>query len=136
MAAKLFGINYPKVPAISKYRLEGFPVERLMRFVTPLNQDVEIIIRDRPGTRLSVECLSQLRERNRGRLMRPCIAIYILAEGIREEAARTIGAPNSAAFNFIHGLADFVSSRRIKTSSAASGSGGAGRSSRIRIPGT
>jgi predicted XRE-type DNA-binding protein len=46
-AAEMLGINQPKVSALSKYRLEGFSVERLMRFLTSLNQDVEIIIRDR-----------------------------------------------------------------------------------------
>ena len=50
-AAELLGINQPKISALSKYRLEGFSVERLMRFLTSLNKDVEIIIRDRPGTR-------------------------------------------------------------------------------------
>jgi len=50
-AAELLGINQPKVSALSKYRLEGFSVERLMRFLTSLNQDVEIIIRNRPRTR-------------------------------------------------------------------------------------
>jgi predicted XRE-type DNA-binding protein len=50
-AAELLGINQPKVSALSKYRLEGFSVERLMRFLTALNQDVEIIIRNRARTR-------------------------------------------------------------------------------------
>src|SRR5947209_3036557 len=50
-AAELLGINQPKVSALSKYRLEGFSVERLMRFLTSLNQDVEIIIRNKPRTR-------------------------------------------------------------------------------------
>lgn len=50
-AAELLGINQPKVSALSKYRLEGFSVERLMRFLTALNQDVEIIIRNRPRAR-------------------------------------------------------------------------------------
>jgi predicted XRE-type DNA-binding protein len=50
-AADLLGINQPKVSALSKYRLGGFSVERLMRFLTSLNQDVEIIIRNRPRTR-------------------------------------------------------------------------------------
>ena len=50
-AAELLGINQPKVSALSKYRLEGFSVERLMRFLTLLNQDVEIIIRNRLRTR-------------------------------------------------------------------------------------
>src|SRR5271165_2852016 len=43
-AAELLGINQPKVSALSKYRLNGFSVERLMRFLTALNQDVEIVI--------------------------------------------------------------------------------------------
>jgi predicted XRE-type DNA-binding protein len=50
-AAEMLGINQPKVSALSKYRLEGFSVERLMRFLTSLNQDVEIIIRNRPRAR-------------------------------------------------------------------------------------
>jgi predicted XRE-type DNA-binding protein len=50
-AAELLGINQPKVSALSKYRLEGFSVERLMRFLTSLNQDIEIIIRNRPRAR-------------------------------------------------------------------------------------
>ena len=50
-AAELLGINQPKVSALSKYRLEGFSVERLMRFLTSLNQDVEIVIRNRPRAR-------------------------------------------------------------------------------------
>ena len=50
-AAELLGINQPKVSALSKYRLVGFSVERLMRFLTSLNQDVEIVIRDRPRAR-------------------------------------------------------------------------------------
>jgi predicted XRE-type DNA-binding protein len=50
-AAALLGINQPKVSALSKYRLEGFSVERLMRFLTALDQDVEIVIRHKPRTR-------------------------------------------------------------------------------------
>jgi predicted XRE-type DNA-binding protein len=50
-AAVLLGINQPKVSALSKYRLNGFSVERLMRLLTALNQDIEIIIRNRPRAR-------------------------------------------------------------------------------------
>ena len=50
-AAELLGINQPKISALAKYRLEGFSVERLMRFLTSLNQDVEIIIRNKPRAR-------------------------------------------------------------------------------------
>ena len=50
-AAQLLGVNQPKVSALSKYRLEGFSVERLLRFLTSLDQDIEIIIRHKPRTR-------------------------------------------------------------------------------------
>jgi predicted XRE-type DNA-binding protein len=50
-AAGQLGINQPKVSALSQYRLEGFSVERLIRFLTSLDQDVEIIIRNKPRTR-------------------------------------------------------------------------------------
>jgi predicted XRE-type DNA-binding protein len=50
-ASQQLGINQPKISALSKYRLQGFSVERLMRFLTLLNQDVEIVIRNKPGNR-------------------------------------------------------------------------------------
>jgi predicted XRE-type DNA-binding protein len=50
-AAQVLGVNQPKISALSKYRLQGFSVERLMRFLTALDQDVEIIIRHKPRTR-------------------------------------------------------------------------------------
>lgn len=50
-AARVLGINQPKVSALSTYRLEGFSVERLMRFLVALDQDVEIVIRHKPRTR-------------------------------------------------------------------------------------
>ena len=50
-AARLLGINQPKVSALSNYRLEGFSVERLMHFLNALDQDVEIVIRSKPSSR-------------------------------------------------------------------------------------
>ena len=50
-AARVLGINQPKISALSKYRREGFSVERLMRFLVALDQDVEIVIRHKPRTR-------------------------------------------------------------------------------------
>lgn len=50
-AAHQLGINQPKVSALLNYRLEGFSVERLMHFLTALDQDVEIVIRDKPRSR-------------------------------------------------------------------------------------
>jgi len=46
--ATLLDISQPKVSAILNYRLDGFSVEKLMEFVTALNQDIEILIRPRP----------------------------------------------------------------------------------------
>ena|SRR6266550_3582281 len=50
-AARQLGINQPKISELSNYKLEGFSVERLMRFLTLLDQDIEIIIRNKPRTR-------------------------------------------------------------------------------------
>jgi predicted XRE-type DNA-binding protein len=44
-ASTLLGIPQSKVSALVNYRLDGFSVERLMGFLTLLNQDVEIVIR-------------------------------------------------------------------------------------------
>src|ERR1700682_1538256 len=41
------GVNQAKISALRKYRLEGFSVERLMRFLTGLDQDVQIVIRQK-----------------------------------------------------------------------------------------
>lgn len=54
-AAKLLQLNQPKISALANYRLEGFSVERLLRFLNALDRDVEIVIRrkrqtNRPGT--------------------------------------------------------------------------------------
>lgn len=44
-AAKLLGIDQPKISALSRGRLAGFSVERLFKFLSVLDQDIEIIIR-------------------------------------------------------------------------------------------
>ena len=51
--ATLLGIPQPKVSALTNYRLDYFSVERLMEFLTALNQDVEITIRPRADRRKS-----------------------------------------------------------------------------------
>jgi len=38
-------------PALAKYKLDGFSVERLMTFLTALDQDFEIVIRNKPRSR-------------------------------------------------------------------------------------
>jgi predicted XRE-type DNA-binding protein len=49
--ATLLSIPQPKVSALKNYRLDQFSVERLMEFLTALDQDVEIMIRPRANTR-------------------------------------------------------------------------------------
>ena len=44
-AAQLFGIPQPHVSELKHYKLNRFSSERLLRFVTLLDRDVEIIIR-------------------------------------------------------------------------------------------
>jgi predicted XRE-type DNA-binding protein len=50
-AAELLGIPQPKVSTIKNYRLDNISVERLMEFLTALDQDVEIQIRPRSSKR-------------------------------------------------------------------------------------
>ena len=50
-AAEKLGVNQPKISALANYKLEGFSVERLMTFLTALDQDVEIIIKKKPRSR-------------------------------------------------------------------------------------
>jgi len=47
-AAGALGINQPKISALANYKLAGFSVERLMKFLTALDQDVEIVIKEKP----------------------------------------------------------------------------------------
>lgn len=50
-AAKILGVNQPKVSALIRYKLEGFSVERLMLFLTSLDRDVEIVIKKKGSGR-------------------------------------------------------------------------------------
>ncbi len=50
-AATKLGVNQPKISALARYKLEGFSVERLMTFLTALDQDIEITIRNKPRSR-------------------------------------------------------------------------------------
>ena len=50
-AAELLGIDQPKISALLRGRLGGFSFERLMRFLTILGRDVEIVVRTKPGKR-------------------------------------------------------------------------------------
>jgi predicted XRE-type DNA-binding protein len=50
-AAKIMGVDQPKVSALLNGRLENFSSDRLMRFLTLLGQDVEIVIRAKRSAR-------------------------------------------------------------------------------------
>jgi predicted XRE-type DNA-binding protein len=50
-AARLLGLNQPKVSALTNYKLAGFSVERLMTLLTALDRDVDIVIRKRAKAR-------------------------------------------------------------------------------------
>jgi predicted XRE-type DNA-binding protein len=50
-AARLLGINQPKISALVNYQLQGFSVERLMHFLNALDCDVEIIVRKKPRSK-------------------------------------------------------------------------------------
>jgi predicted XRE-type DNA-binding protein len=50
-AAKIMGINQPKVSALIHRKLDGFSVERLIHFLNMLGQDIDIIIKSKPKNR-------------------------------------------------------------------------------------
>ena len=50
-AASRLRASQPKVSALVNYKLGGFSVERLMTFLTALDQDVEIVVRNKPRSR-------------------------------------------------------------------------------------
>ena len=55
-AAALMGVDQPKVSALLNGRLANFSSDRLMRLLTALGQDVEIVVKAKP------------RDRERGRI--------------------------------------------------------------------
>ena len=50
-AAVRLGVNQPKASALARSKLDGISVERLMGFLTALDQDVEIVIGQKPRLR-------------------------------------------------------------------------------------
>lgn len=44
-AAELLGIDQPKISALVRGRLTGFSIDRLLRFLIALDNDVEIVVR-------------------------------------------------------------------------------------------
>lgn len=56
-AAKILGIDQPKISALSCGRLDDFSLERLIGFLNKLDRDVEIIVKKRPTRRKTHGCL-------------------------------------------------------------------------------
>jgi predicted XRE-type DNA-binding protein len=50
-AAKVMGINQPKVSALIRRKLDGFSVERLIHFLNALGLDIDIVVRPKPRSR-------------------------------------------------------------------------------------
>ncbi len=50
-AAEILGVDQPKVSALLRGRLSGFSTGRLLKFLTALGRDVEIVIRTRRESR-------------------------------------------------------------------------------------
>lgn len=50
-AARLLGVDQPKVSALLRGRLSGFSLERLIRFLNLLGQDVRIVVRPKSSVR-------------------------------------------------------------------------------------
>jgi predicted XRE-type DNA-binding protein len=43
-SAEVLGIDQPKISALTRGRLDGFSIERLLRYLTALDYDIEIIV--------------------------------------------------------------------------------------------
>jgi predicted XRE-type DNA-binding protein len=56
-AAKLLGVDQPKVSALIRGRLTGFSIERLMRFLLHLGQDIKITVEAAPRNRANARVL-------------------------------------------------------------------------------
>jgi predicted XRE-type DNA-binding protein len=54
-AAKLFGVTQPDVSNMLHGDFRQFSVERLLRFLVALGQDVEIVVRPHQGTRKAAQ---------------------------------------------------------------------------------
>jgi predicted XRE-type DNA-binding protein len=50
-AADLFGVRQPDISKMLRGEFRQFSVERLLRFLVTLNQDVEIVVRPHRDTR-------------------------------------------------------------------------------------
>jgi predicted XRE-type DNA-binding protein len=72
-AAKVMGINQPKVSALIRRKLDGFSVERLIHFLNALGQDIDIVVRPKPRNRKQA-VINVYHENGLGRLAVPMAA--------------------------------------------------------------
>ncbi len=56
-AARILGIDQPKVSALIRGRLSGFSLERLMKFLLLLGQDIKITVKPVPRNRVKARVL-------------------------------------------------------------------------------
>jgi predicted XRE-type DNA-binding protein len=56
-AAKVLGVDQPKVSALFRGQLTGFSLERLMRFLLRLGQDIRITVQASPRRRSQARVL-------------------------------------------------------------------------------
>ena len=66
-AAALMGVDQPKVSAVLNGRLANFSSGRLLRFLTRLGQDVEIVVKAKPRRRPlgRIRVIDEVRARSR-----------------------------------------------------------------------
>lgn len=50
-AAERLGVKQLKISALANYKLDGFSMEQLMTFLIALDQGVDIVTRNKPGSR-------------------------------------------------------------------------------------
>lgn len=50
-AADIFGISQPKLSELLSGRFRGYSIERLIRFLNELGQDVDIVVKSKPRSR-------------------------------------------------------------------------------------
>jgi predicted XRE-type DNA-binding protein len=57
-AVQLLGIDQPKVSALMRGRLTGFSLERLLKYLNVLNNDIEIVVKPKAEkkARITVSC--------------------------------------------------------------------------------
>ena len=56
-AAQVLGVDQPKISALTRGRLSGFSIERLLRFLTLLGHNVEITVKSRRRCRAQARLL-------------------------------------------------------------------------------